>query len=179
MIPFPSKKYNIIYADPAWSFNFSSRKGLSRNAKKRLYTTMQDQDILELPISEIADENCILFLWVLNSKLPLSLNCIERWGFTYKTVAFNWVKTTTKNNYHFGGGNWTRSNPEICLLATKGKIKRQSASIRELCVSQIREHSRKPDEIRERIVELCGDLPRIELFARQKFDGWDAWGNDV
>ena len=77
MIPFPNRKYNIIYADPAWSFNFSSRKGLSRNAKKRLYTTMQDQEILELPISEIADENCILFLWVLNSKLPLSLNCIE------------------------------------------------------------------------------------------------------
>ncbi len=111
--------------------------------------------------------------------MPLAFDCIKSWGFQYKTVAFNWVKTTKKNKYHFGGGNWTRSNPEICLLATKGKIKRQSASVRELCVSELREHSRKPDCIRDRIVELCGDLPRIELFARQKTLGWDAWGNEV
>ena len=179
MIPFPDKKYNIIYADPAWSFNFKNRKGLSDKAKNNLYSTMNDVDILNLPLSKIANKNCILFLWVMNSKMPLAFDCIKSWGFQYKTVAFNWVKTTKKNKYHFGGGNWTRSNPEICLLATKGKIKRQSASVRELCVSELREHSRKPDCVRDRIVELCGDLPRIELFARQKTDGWDCWGNEV
>ena len=176
---FPNKKYNIIYADPPWGFNFKNRKNLSDEAKNRLYETMKDKDIINLPIQEICKDDCILFLWVMNSKLELALQSISSWGFEYKTVAFNWIKTTKNNKYHFGGGNWTRSNPELCLLATKGRIKRQSASVRELCVSQIREHSRKPDEIRSSIVELVGDLPRIELFARETKDGWDCWGNEV
>jgi N6-adenosine-specific RNA methylase IME4 len=175
----PNKKYNIIYADPPWSFNFKNRKGLSNKAKENLYETMSDIDISNLPVDKIIDNNCILFLWVMSSKLPLALNCISLWGFEYKTVAFNWIKITRKNKYHFGGGNWTRNNPELCLLATKGKIKRKSASVPELCVSQIRRHSQKPDVIRDRIIELCGDLPRIELFARQKTPGWDVWGNEV
>ena len=173
------KKYNIIYADPPWSFNFQKRKGLSDNAKNKLYPTMKAQDIINLPINKIADDNCVLFLWIMNSELPLALQSIEAWGFTFKTVAFNWIKTTVTGKYHFGGGNWTRSNPELCLLATKGKPKRKSASVRELLVSQIREHSRKPDEIRNSIVELCGDLPRIELFCRYPAEGWDVWGNEV
>ena len=174
------KKYQIIYADPPWNFNFQKRNGLSDEAKSKLYGTMNGQDICNLGIdlrSYLADD-CILFLWVMNSELPLALNVIKEWGFSYKTVAFTWVKTT-KNTYHFGGGNWTRSNPEQCLLATRGHIKRQSASVRNLVISQLREHSRKPDEIRSAIVELCGDLPRIELFARQKVAGWDSWGNEV
>lgn len=179
MIEFPNKKYNIIYADPAWNFNFQNREGLSDKAKSNLYKTMNDKDVLNLPVSNIASDDCILFLWVMNSKLPLALDCINNWGFTYKTVAFNWVKTTKHGKYHFGGGNWTRSNPELCLLATKGKIKRKSASVRELCVSKRREHSRKPDEIRDKIIELVGDLPRIELFARQKTIGWDSWGDEI
>ena len=172
------KKYQIIYADPAWNFNFKKRKGLSNKAKDKLYPTMKGKDIIDLPIKDIADDNCILFLWVMNSEIPLALKVIDGWGFTYKTVAFTWVKTT-KNTYHFGGGNWTRSNPEQCLLATKGNIKRLSASVRNLIISPLREHSRKPDEIRNNIIELVGDLPRVELFARQKTEGWDVWGNEV
>lgn len=172
------KKYSIIYADPPWSFNFTKRNGLSSEAKERLYETMKGKDIVELPVGDLADKDCVLFLWVMNSEIPLALKCIESWGFTYKTVAFTWVKTT-KNTYHFGGGNWTRSNPEICLLATKGSPKRLSASVRNLCISPLREHSRKPDEIRERIVELLGDVPRIELFARNVPNGWDVWGNET
>jgi len=175
---FPNKKYQIIYADPPWSFNFQKRRGLSDAAKGRLYPTMGGQEIVALPVDRLADTNCILFLWVMNSELPLALRCIDAWGFTYKTVAFTWVKTT-KNTYHFGGGNWTRSNPELCLLATKGKIKRVSASVRNLTLSRLREHSRKPDEVRDDIVALVGDLPRIELFARQRVAGWDAWGNEI
>lgn len=173
------KKYNIIYADPPWSFNFQNRKGLSNNAKNSLYPTMKPQDIINLQVRNLADDDCMLFLWVMNSELPLALRVIESWGFIYKTVAFNWTKTTTTGKHFFGGGNWTRSNPEICLLATKGKPKRKSASVRELVVSPRREHSRKPDEIRNSIVELCGDLPRIELFCRYPEDGWDVWGNEI
>lgn len=178
MIVFPNKKYNIIYADPPWHFNFQKRRGLSKKAKSKLYPTMKSSEILELPIQNIADDNCILFLWVMNSELPLALECIKRWGFKYKTVAFTWVKTR-KNTYHFGGGNWTRSNPELCLLATKGNIKRLSASVRNLVVSPLQNHSKKPDSIRDNIVQLVGDLPRIELFARNKTGGWDVWGNEV
>jgi N6-adenosine-specific RNA methylase IME4 len=178
-IPFPDKKYQIVYADPPWSFNFQRRKGLSDEAKGRLYPTMNGQDIINLPVKELAADNAVLFLWVMNSELPLAFDVIKGWGFSYKTVAFTWVKTTVNGKYCFGGGNWTRSNPELCLLATKGKPKRNSAGVRELVVSERRQHSRKPDEIRQSIVELCGDLPRIELFARQKTDGWDVWGNEV
>lgn len=173
-----NKKYNIIYADPPWHFNFRNRQGLSAEAKRRLYDTMSPEEICSLPVWKLADDNCVLFLWVMNSELPLALEVVQSWGFTYKTVAFTWVKTT-KNTFHFGGGNWTRSNPELCLLATKGHIRRISASVRNLIIAPLREHSRKPDEIREHIVRLVGDLPRIELFARQKVDGWDSWGNEV
>jgi site-specific DNA-methyltransferase (adenine-specific) len=178
ILPFPDKKYNIIYADPPWNFNFQKRQGLSQEAKDALYPTMNSQDIIDLPVNTITKPDCILFLWIMNSELPLALNVIRGWGFEYKTVAFTWVKWA-KNTYHFGGGNWTRSNPELCLLATKGHMSRQSASVKNLLVSPLREHSRKPDEIRDSIVQLVGDLPRIELFARQKIDGWDVWGNEV
>ena len=178
MIPFPNQKYQIIYADPPWNFNFQKRRGLSKTAKNRLYSTMSAEDIISMPVHKIADEDCILFLWVMNSELPLALRCIETWGFKYKTVGFTWVKTRV-HKYHFGGGNWTRSNPEQCLLSTKGSIKRVSASVRNLVVSKLQEHSRKPDQIREDIVQLVGDLPRIELFARRRFLGWDAWGDEI
>jgi len=169
------KKYQIIYADPPWNFNFHKR---DLKTKEHLYPTMKPQDIINLGVKDIADADCVLFLWVMNSEIPLALECIKSWGFEYKTVAFTWVKTT-KNTYHFGGGNWTRSNPELCLLAKKGVIKRQSASVRNLVMERLREHSRKPDRIRDDIVELCGDLPRVELFARNKTEGWDVWGNEV
>lgn len=171
-------KYQIILADPPWNFNFQKRAGLSDEAKAALYPTMKSQDIINLPVANIADDNCILFLWIMNSELPLALECIKNWSFEYKSVAFTWVKTR-KNAYHFGGGNWTRSNPELCLLATKGKIKRKSASVRNLIVSPLREHSRKPDCVRDMIVELVGDLPRVELFARQTAPGWHSVGNDI
>lgn len=158
---------------------FKKRKGLSDKAKSNLYPTMKPQDIINLPVGAIADDNAVLFLWIMNSELPLALKCIDAWGFKYKTVAFTWVKTTINGKYCFGGGNWTRSNPELCLLATKGTPKRLNASVRELVVANRREHSRKPDEIRDSIVKLCGDVSRVELFCRYPADGWDVWGNEV
>lgn len=112
--------------------------------------------------------------------LKEALDVIEAWGFTYKTVAFNWVKQNKNGAGLFMGlGNWTRSNSEICLLAVKGKPKRVSAAVHSVLLTPIQHHSKKPDEARSRIVDLMGDLPRIELFAREAAPGWDSWGNEA
>ena len=178
MIPFPNKKYNIIYADPAWHYQTWGEGG-KRNVTSK-YKTMSMQEIWDLPVNEIADENCILFLWVTYPKLIDCIKTIEKWGFEYKTCAFSWIKKNKKSDSLFWGlGYWTRANNEICLLATKGKPKRVSMGVHQVIHEPIREHSRKPDTTRTRIVELCGDLPRIELFARQRIEGWDCWGNEV
>lgn len=179
MILFPKKKYNIIYADPAWYFKTYSNKGEKRSAVQH-YNCMSIDDICNLPVNTITDNDCILFIWVIDPMLPEAMEVIKRWGFKYKTVAFTWVKENKKSKGYFTGlGYWTRSNPEMCLLATKGKPKRLSKSVRQLLISKLQEHSKKPDSIRDKILELCGDLPRIELFARQRTEGWDCWGNEV
>lgn len=172
------KKYQIIYADPPWNSNSQFGRD-KKKGNEQHYPLMSLEDIKSLPIKDLADENCVLFLWVVDTQLFDAKEVIEAWGFTYKTVAFTWAKLTTTGKDHFGVGMWTRKNPEMCLLATKGKPKRVSAGVRQLQHHQVREHSRKPDEIREAIVELCGDLPRVELFARQYHEGWDVWGNEV
>ena len=179
LIPFPDKKYNIIYADPPWSFKTYSDKGKDRSPDKH-YSVMSLQDIKDLPIQDIVDDNCILFMWVTFPLLKEGFEVIDDWGFTYKTVAFNWVKKNKKTNSWFWGlGYWTRANAELCLLATKGTIKRQSASVHQVIDTPIERHSKKPDIVRDKIVELLGDLPRIELFARESAKGWDSWGNEV
>ena len=181
MIPFPKKKYQIIYADPAWHFQNYNNANAQTNPENH-YKTMNMKDIGNLPVHEIADDNCVLFMWCTDPLLHKQIPIVEKWGFTYKTVAFYWIKTNKskiKNYYFKGPGFWTRANPEICILATKGKPKRVGGNVDRLVVSDRREHSRKPDIIRPKIVELMGDVPRIELFARQTFDGWDCWGNEV
>lgn len=180
MIPFPNKKYNIIYADPPWTFKTYSSKGKLKKSAENHYECMNKKDIQMLPVNELSSENSVLFLWVTFPCLEEGLALIGKWGFKYKTCAFNWVKRNKKaNSWFWGCGYWTRANSEICLLATKGNPKRISKSVHQVCDARIREHSRKPDEIRHKIVDLCGDLPRIELFARQKAEGWDCWGNEV
>ena len=140
---------------------------------------MKIEAIKLLPIKELSDKDCILFMWVVDTQLPEAIEVIQAWGFKYKTVGFTWVKETNTGKDFFGVGMWTRKNPEMCLIATKGSPKRISASVRQLQRHKVREHSRKPDEIRAEIVRLVGDLPRVELFARQKTEGWDVFGNEV
>ena len=141
---------------------------------------MSLEEIKSLPVREIAAEDCALFLWATFPCLKEALEVIDAWGFTYKTVAFVWVKQNRKSESLFWGmGFWTRANAEICIIATKGHPKRVSCGIHQIIISHIEQHSKKPDEARNRIVALMGDLPRIELFARQKTDGWDVWGNEV
>jgi N6-adenosine-specific RNA methylase IME4 len=178
MIPFPNKKYNIIYADPAWKHKAWNKKGQKTAANH--YSVMNTDDIKKLPIENIAHENCWLFCWTTYPHLEEALEVIKEWGFTYKTVAFTWVKRNKKSDSWFWGlGSYTRANAEICLLATKGVLKRKSASVHSILDDRIMEHSKKPIRTRDRIVELLGDLPRIELFARETADGWDSWGNEI
>ena len=166
------KKYQIIYADPPWQFQ-------AGGGRKPPYPVMKMKDIIKLPINDLSDENCILFLWATDPQLPDAIQLIKEWGFKYKTVAWTWVKTGKVAKFSMGLGYWTRGNPEMCLLATKGKIHRLAKNIPQLLLSPRREHSRKPDEIKDKIISLVGDLTRIELFAREKTEGWDVWGNEV
>jgi len=183
----PDKKYNIIYADPPWSYyNDSTAKQnctTVRGMRRPPYPVMGSKDIMALPVKDIADENCILFCWTTDYHLSKCLDVMKAWGFEYKTVGFVWSKRNKDNSpVCFMGAYTMKSGVELCLIGTKGngatkmvinhKVRSYIESIRE-------QHSKKPDQIRNRITELVGDLPRIELFARQKTEGWDVWGNEV
>ena len=184
------KKYQIIYADPPWSYKvWSEDKKVAQGTAKRYYDTMAIEDICALPISQLADKDCKLFLWATPPCLPEAMKVIEAWGFEYKTIAFCWIKTNKQDHKPcFGIGHWTASNCELVLAGLRkgGTLNRQDKSISQVVMSPREEHSKKPDIIRDNIVRLCGDLPRIELFARPRenlfgknTDGWDVWGNEV
>ena len=181
---FPNKKYNIIYADPPWTFKTYSDKGKGRSAENH-YPCMNIGDIYKLPVQDIADEDCILMMWVTYPLLKEGIKTMEEWGFTYKTCAFSWIKKNknadifSDGGLFWGLGYWTRANNEICLLGTKGKPKRVGKGVHQVVMTNIERHSKKPDVVKDRIVELCGDVPRIELFARQATKGWDVWGNEA
>ena len=178
-------KFAVIYADPPWTFKTWSDQGKGRSAENH-YTCMKMKQIRGLPVSDLAATDCTLFLWATDPMLPQALDLIREWGFTYKTIAFVWAKLNknapstlwTEADFFTGMGYWTRANAELCLLSTRGNPQRQSASVRRLVVTPRREHSRKPDEVADRIVALMGDVPRIELFARTTRPGWAVWGNE-
>ena len=171
-------KYNVIYADPPWSFKTYSDKGKDRSPEKH-YSVMSFKDICNMPVGNIARDNSVLLMWAIDPLLDKAFEVIKAWGFTYKTVAFTWAKLNKTNPSFFTGlGYWTRGNPEMCLLATKGKPQRLSKSVPQLVVDKRREHSRKPDIMYQHIENLL-EGPYIELFARQKRSGWDSWGNEV
>tara|TARA_B100000614_G_scaffold181532_1_gene162284 strand:- start:411 stop:953 length:543 start_codon:yes stop_codon:yes gene_type:complete len=173
-----NKQYGVIYADPPWSFKTYSNKGKDRSPEKH-YNVLSLADISLLPVSNIAKPDAVLLMWVIDPLLDKAFEVINAWGFKYKTVAFTWAKTNkTKPGFFTGLGYWTRGNPEMCLLATKGKPKRLSKSVPQLVVEQRREHSRKPDIMYSHIENLL-EGPYIELFARTKRPGWDVWGNQV
>jgi len=157
---FPNnKRYSIILIDPAWTYKDKALAG-NRGAGCK-YNLMTTEDIKQLPINSIADDDCVLFCWVTFPKLNEVFDVIKAWGFEYKTVAFTWVKKYKNGDNFMGMGRWTRANAELCLLCTKGKPKRISASVRQVI---------------ETVPE--SDLPRIELFARERVENWDCWGDD-
>lgn len=161
------KKYSVIYADPPWKYRRHGGRGPEKH-----YPTMPVEDIKALPVADLAADDCVLFLWATFPKLREAFEVIDVWGFKYKTVAFVWIKLNRNDDGIFWGmGFWTRSNAEICLLATKGSPQVQARNIHQVIISHVEEHSKKPDEARRRIVALMGDVPRIELFARQSPPG--------
>lgn len=177
-------KYQVILADPPWRFVNYSDKWHAGRAESRWvgnqYSLMTLDAVAALPVASIAEKDSALFLWTTMPHLPDALRVIEAWGFKYKTCAFCWVKENPSGKGIFTGmGFWTRSNAEVCLLATRGKPKRLSKSVKQVIISPVGKHSEKPAEVRDRIVELMGDVPRVELFARKHATGWDAWGDEV
>jgi len=187
------KKYQIIYADPPWHFSGGIRSSKKIGGKYQFYTpdttvgdgkyksTMSDKDILSLPIGGITDNNCVLFMWTTDAHLPIALKVMEAWGLPYKTIGFVWNKKEKSGTQVCYYGKWTMKGTEICLLGSKGKANSliKSRKVRQLVEAVRGDHSVKPGEVRGRIVQLMGDLPRIELFARHKVAGWDTWGNEV
>lgn len=178
--------YSVVYADPPWAFATYSAKGRGRCAEAH-YDTMNMADLRRLPVAEWAAPDAVLLMWATDPLLPQAFALIESWGFTYKTVGFYWAKLNrghesgkplTERSFFTGMGYWTRANVEQCLLATRGQPRRKGRDVPRLVVAPRREHSRKPDEVYDRIERLM-DGPYLELFARASRPGWDAWGNQA
>ena len=179
-------KYEIILADPPWSYrNYGYAKTKSGNIAKRgcrkEYPTMTIKQIQELPIPYICAKNCYLFLWATGPLMDDCISVVKAWGFDYYGIAFTWIKTNKRktNTLFWGMGNVTRSNPEYVLLGRKGKLDRQSASVHSVVMVPIGQHSRKPNEVSDRIVKLFPNSSKIELFARERIEGWDSIGYDI
>lgn len=173
------KKYSVIYADPPWTFKTWSKKGEGRSATQH-YGCMNMDDIKNMNVSDVANKDCVLFLWVTDPLLDKQIEVMKSWGFTYKTVGFYWAKLNKNGgDFFFGNGYYTRGNPEQCWIGTRGKPGLpKTRSIRRLVVEPRREHSRKPDSIPNYIEEMY-DGPYLELFSRTTRPGWDTWGNEV
>lgn len=172
------KKYEVIYADPPWHYSDTRKNKPAYGGIT--YPTMRTADLCALPVGDIAEKDCVLFLWSTMPMLPDAMKVMKAWGFKYKTCAFSWVKTNPKSgSYSCMLGQWTMGNLEVCLLGVKGHPKRIRKDIKQLVVAPRTGHSYKPKEVRGRIVELMGDVSRVELFARDCEDGWDCIGNGI
>lgn len=186
------KRYAVIYADPPWQFRVWSDKGDKRNGLATAhYDTIALERLCALPVGDLAASDCALFLWSTWPNLPDALKLGEAWGFTYKTLAFDWLKRSrSSHEWHTGLGYWTRANSEPCLLFTKGSPRRKSKGVKQVIadvgqgelfepiIAPLTVHSAKPFEAYRRIEALL-DGPYLELFARVAWPGWDVWGNEA
>jgi len=167
-------KYQIIYADPPWKYGGSG--GSKWSPAKEYYPVLSFDELKKLPIEKLADDNCLLFLWVVAPELKKCIEVGESWGFKYITMGFVWYKERANV------GNYTMSQCEFCLIFKKGKIpadRVRNPGTKSFFSQKIGKHSEKPDEFRKRIKQMYPKSKCIELFARQKVDGWDSWGNEV
>lgn len=170
-------KYDVIYADPPWRYSDTG----AYSAAEKIYPTMSIEEICNLPISNLTSENSICFMWITYPMLPEVFKVLERWGFEYKTVGFTWVKTTdwTNTKFFFGTGHYSRANPEICVIGTKGHPKIVNHSVENLTLAPMIKHSAKPKIIYDKIDKLMGgSVTKLELFARTIYNGYDYWGNE-
>ena len=174
----PKEHYGVIYADPPWTYTAYSGPAVPARSADSHYDLMSAEELRTMPVGGLAAKNCALFMWATMPLLPEAIELIDAWGFTYKTNAFTWVKTYPNGKPFLGMGYWTRANPELCLLATRGKPKRNSKGVEELLMSQVGRHSAKPEEVAHRIERLI-DGPYLEMFARRPRRGWDVFGNQI
>lgn len=171
------KKYKIIYADPPWAYD---DKSLNRGGAERHYKTTENSELENIDVQSVCDDDCIMFMWATFPKMQEALDLMSAWGFTYKTVGFTWVKKNKiKPSWFWGMGRWTRSNAEVCLIGVKGKPKRIGMGVHSVIDASVMRHSEKPQEVRDRIIDLMGDIPRLEMFARCAPEGWDVFGNEA
>lgn len=179
------QRYGAVLVDPPWKYKAWSAKGTGRSAEQH-YSTMDIDELCELPIANVMLPDSVLFMWVTWPTIQDGFRLIQAWGFTFKTCAFCWVKADARQRELFTAeikadmklGHWTRSNSEACLLATRGSPKRQSASVRQGIIEPGRQHSRKPDCVYERIEQLVPG-PYLEIFARNRRVGWTSLGNQI
>lgn len=174
------KKYDIILADPPWSFDVWNPETGGDRSPEAHYSTMTVEDICALPVADIAAKNCALFLWAVWPRIFDAEKVINSWGFTYRTLAWVWVKANRNGLGFFTGmGYYTRANTEPCLLAVRGSMPVNDHGIQALIYSAVLQHSRKPIDQYRKIRSLYPEGRRVELFARRSHPGWDAWGNEA
>lgn len=185
----PGDGYQVVYSDPPWAFASNSKANPGRNAMRH-YDCMSLADIAALPVKEVVADDAVLFLWITSPFLILGahLDVMKGWGFKPSGLGFTWIKTRRKHgggsvdpdrDLFMGGGFTTRKNAEFCLIGKRGRSLRKDAGVHEVVVSPVREHSRKPEEVRRRIERYAGDVKRLELFAREQSPGWTVWGNQT
>lgn len=178
LLKLSNKKYKIVYADPPWEYADKAHAG-NRGVEYK-YSCMSIEDIQSLPIYKIVEKDSLLFLWVTFPLLKEGLKTIEEWGFKYITCGFNWIKTNKDGGIFKGMGHYSRANSELCLIGKKGKgVERIDKSVEQPIIYRRKKHSSKPTEVRGRVDRLYGNVPKIELFARSKGEGWDATGLDL
>jgi N6-adenosine-specific RNA methylase IME4 len=180
------KRFKSIGMDPQWKFLTRSAEGDGRSANVH-YKTEEVDKIKQLPVGELADEDALLYMWMVDWCPQDALDLMAHYGFRHITTAFTWVKTNgedaaldvwSPSTWHMGQGYWTRANPEACWLASKGAPPRLYADVRQLIIAPVMEHSRKPDEWLDR-VERLGDGDYLELQARRTRKNWFSWGDEL
>ena len=178
---FNGKKFNVIYADPPWSFNSKKTGGSMKSGASQHYDVMSIEDLKSLPVEKLSSDNCLLVMWWVGAMPQEAINLVEAWGFKLKNMnGFVWNKLTVKGLPFFGMGYYTRAGSESAIIAIKGKPDIKSRSVRAVITSPVGKHSEKPNDFREAINELMGkECPKIELFARQRHEGFESWGNEL
>jgi N6-adenosine-specific RNA methylase IME4 len=175
----PQRYFGAILADPPWRFaTFDKATTVSARGKRMHYRIMLLEDIMALPVADLAAKDCVLFLWAISPMLPHALGVIDAWGFRYRTIGFTWAKISRQGRPAMTMGYWTRAGSELCLLATRGHPERLDRGVRQLIIEPRREHSRKPAAVHKRIERLVAG-PRLELFARCSRIGWTCVGDEV
>ncbi len=177
-IDVPPGGFRVVLADPPW--NYKDKNSNGKRGASHKYACLSTVDVMNLDVASICAPDAVLLCWATPPMIKDALRVVEAWGFNYKTFGFVWVKRNQKKNTPFFGlGHWTRANAEPCLLATRGKPKRASAAVSQFVWAKRLRHSEKPAVVRDLIVNLCGDVPRVELFSRHEVPGWARWGNEV